>query len=106
MYIIHKTQQEENENFQITCFSNVNNEMFLSDGSPEIVVMFFKTLYVNHYQMHFRLEVRLSKLKITLKEQSAKIEQIQTQLLHEGLVSLVSFCHTRDVPSSWGITHC
>ncbi|XP_076401975.1 uncharacterized protein LOC102922011 isoform X7 [Peromyscus maniculatus bairdii] len=32
-----------------------------------------------------RLEVRLSKLKITLKEQSAKIEQIQTQLLHEGL---------------------
>ncbi|XP_015847305.1 uncharacterized protein LOC102922011 isoform X6 [Peromyscus maniculatus bairdii] len=33
-----------------------------------------------------RLEVRLSKLKITLKEQSAKIEQIQTQLLHEGLL--------------------
>jgi hypothetical protein len=51
--------------------------------------MFFKSVYVNHYQIHFRLEFRLSKLKITLKEQSAKIEQIQNHLLQEGLVSLV-----------------
>ncbi|XP_076794301.1 uncharacterized protein LOC117712380 isoform X2 [Arvicanthis niloticus] len=33
-----------------------------------------------------RLEVRFSKLKLTLKEQSAKIEQIQNHLLHEGLL--------------------
>ncbi|GAB1295773.1 Ankyrin repeat domain 36 [Apodemus speciosus] len=32
-----------------------------------------------------RLEVRLSKLKLTLKEQSAKIEQIQNHLRHKGL---------------------
>ncbi|XP_055480022.1 ankyrin repeat domain-containing protein 26-like [Psammomys obesus] len=33
-----------------------------------------------------RLEVRLSKLKITLKEQSAKIEQIQNELLRDDLL--------------------
>ncbi|XP_031195679.1 ankyrin repeat domain-containing protein 26-like isoform X4 [Mastomys coucha] len=33
-----------------------------------------------------RLEVRFSKLKLTLKEQSAKIEQVQNHLLHEGLL--------------------
>ncbi|XP_040602563.1 ankyrin repeat domain-containing protein 30A-like [Mesocricetus auratus] len=33
-----------------------------------------------------RLEVRISKLKITLKERSAIIEQIQNQLLHGGLL--------------------
>lgn len=101
MHIIHKTQQGEDENFQTTCFSDINNEIILSDVCSEIVIMFFKTIYMNQYQMHFRLEIRLSKLKITLREQSAKLEQIQNQLLHEGLVSLVSFCPTKNVFSRW-----
>nr|XP_038948774.1 ankyrin repeat domain 36 isoform X4 [Rattus norvegicus] len=33
-----------------------------------------------------RLEVRLFKLKLTLRENSARIEQIQNHLLHEGLL--------------------
>ena len=101
MHIIRKTQQGEDENFQTTCFSDINNEIILSDVSSEIVIMFFKTIYVHQYQMYFRLEIRLSKLKITLRELTAKLEQIQNQLLHEGLVSLVSFCHTKNVFSRW-----
>lgn len=104
MHISHKTQQEEDKNVQTTCFSDINNEIILSDVSSQIVIVSFKTIYVNHYQMHFRLEIRLSKLKITLREQSAKLAQIQNQLLHEGSVSLVSFCHTKNVFSRWVFT--
>lgn len=33
MHIIHKTQQEEDKNVQTTCFSDINNEIILSDVS-------------------------------------------------------------------------